>query len=400
MSCTNIPFLQEDEQMSGNHIRQVSQTMEGFSLLSLTNGFKSSSICWRYSSIKHSCHKEPQQIIEHYTGICVDRCHIQQGESIFTLCFWWEVYFTELSAHHITLQFVHIPACFGTAQSGCKFSHKIQTSVKGNKSVQKQKKQEEKTKEEEYHSVTNIFYLCVCRIKIREFYLMIHFSLLSHETCLWSYTVFFKLSTWTLLPHYILFSYWEDYFAASYFYRAIQISGSIFFYILQIAKLYKQPQLHCGCQCEGKGQYIFLFQHGMPEDADFGYLFWHAVSLPWPTLTFTLQSFILSPCFSGSLRPRLEPIYSHKSLVMTAFLTTCGISSLNWMYLLLYSAAYMLCNNWFIGLQLLKHYWVLMLRVYSSYQVGRFLFWMSWFPTLMFIHNQIAMIQHASSLNS
>ncbi|XP_073115542.1 uncharacterized protein [Elaeis guineensis] len=38
MSCTNIPFLQEDEQMSGNHIRQVSQTMEGFSLLSLTNG--------------------------------------------------------------------------------------------------------------------------------------------------------------------------------------------------------------------------------------------------------------------------------------------------------------------------------------------------------------------------
>nr|XP_029120934.1 uncharacterized protein LOC105046910 isoform X3 [Elaeis guineensis] len=214
-----------------------------------------------------------------------------QGESIFTLCFWWEVYFTELSAHHITLQFVHIPACFGTAQSGCKFSHKIQTSVKGNKSVQKQKKQEEKTKEEEHHSVTNIFYLCVCRIKIREFYLMIHFSLLSHETCLWSYTVFFKLSTWTLLPHYILFSYWEDYFAASYFYRAIQISGSIFFYILQIAKLYKQPQLHCGCQCEGKGQYIFLFQHGMPEDADFGYLFWHAVSLPWPTLTFTLQSF-------------------------------------------------------------------------------------------------------------
>nr|XP_029120938.1 uncharacterized protein LOC105046910 isoform X8 [Elaeis guineensis] len=57
-----------------------------------------------------------------------------QGESIFTLCFWWEVYFTELSAHHITLQFVHIPACFGTAQSGCKFSHKIQTSVKGLKS--------------------------------------------------------------------------------------------------------------------------------------------------------------------------------------------------------------------------------------------------------------------------
>ena len=77
-----------------------------------------------------------------------------------------------------------------------------------------------------------------------------------------------------------------------------------------------------------------------------------------------------------------------------------GFSCSIWMYLLLWSSAFMPCRGWFAAIQLLKYYWVLILRAYSYYQVDRVLLWMLFSPTLMLLHHQLSLIQHASWLNS
>ena len=198
-------------------------------------------------------------------------------------------------------------------------------------------------------------------------------------------------------------------------------------------KLHKQPQLHCRCRCndystksvrsyyslraltlyfhqpcgvipktyygpclfywwymwsraKGKGNTYFCFNAAFRRILVlfpcFGTLF-HSMGEPCHS---HFSIFVLSQCFAGLLRSRLQSIYSHKALVTTGLVMTCGFSCLTWMYLSLYSAAFMPCNDWSAVIQLLKYYWVLMLWAYSHYQVGRFLPWMSCFPTLMLMH--------------